>query len=80
MIGRRYLSNQRLPERMLKFQKASGINNGKVASEESEEGVSAFEDLSGDDVMQLVDEYIYLPIEIGNLRVTSLGNFLNTHL
>ncbi|KAI0523084.1 hypothetical protein KFK09_005474 [Dendrobium nobile] len=68
-----YLSNQQLPERMLRFQKSTGVSHGKVASEESEEGVSAFVDLSGDEVMQLADECIYLPIEIGNLRVTSLG-------
>ncbi|XP_020591752.1 histone-lysine N-methyltransferase TRX1-like [Phalaenopsis equestris] len=68
-----YLSNQQLPERMLRFQKATGISHGKVVSEESEDRISAFEDLSGDELIQLADEYIFLPIEIGNLRVTSLG-------
>lgn len=62
-----YLSNQQFPERMLQLQKTMGLSHGKDASEEKKDGNSF------DELMEFADDYIYLPIEIGNIRVTSLG-------
>ncbi|PKA57771.1 Histone-lysine N-methyltransferase ATX2 [Apostasia shenzhenica] len=68
-----YLSNQHFPERMLRYQKAMGISHGRAAFGDDREGNYAFDEHSGDEMMPQTEECMYIPIEVGNLRVTNLG-------
>ncbi|KAG0491118.1 hypothetical protein HPP92_007981 [Vanilla planifolia] len=69
-----YLSNQYFPERMLRLQKSMGINHNNTASDENMGGGFPFEDTPENELLRHTDDFIGKPIEVGNLRVTCLGN------
>ncbi|XP_020247221.1 histone-lysine N-methyltransferase TRX1-like [Asparagus officinalis] len=71
--AKEYLRDQQLPETMLQMRKSNSAEGSWDYSREKEERIYSCED-HGEDMMQkTVECNSTLPLEIGNLRVTSLG-------
>ncbi|XP_068664824.1 histone-lysine N-methyltransferase ATX2-like [Aristolochia californica] len=67
-----YLSEQKLPKKMLWLQIGIQADDGESGTDEEEEVVDSGENLSGDEGVQ---DCIY-PLKIGDLRVISLGRIV----
>lgn len=72
-----YLSEQHLPEKMLRMQNGEETDNCDFSGQEDEENVNSSEDcIVSKEVRRKVDGLKTCPFEIGDLRVISLGNIV----
>lgn len=71
-----YLSEQHLPERMLRMQNGEEADNCDVSSQEEENGNSGENCVVVKEVCRKVDGLRTCPFEIGDLRVISLGTIV----
>nr|CAD1831719.1 unnamed protein product [Ananas comosus var. bracteatus] len=71
-----YLSTQQLPKNMLQLQKSIGSDECRVKT--GDDGIDSCDDTLEDDSLQQTLDCVQMPpIEMGNLRVTSLDHFHN---
>ncbi|GMP84078.1 hypothetical protein CsSME_00037750 [Camellia sinensis var. sinensis] len=73
----RYLSEQKLPKRMLKMQNAVEADDCESGSREDEKGADSGEDCRGDErIHSKLEGTKTCPFEIGDLQVISLGKIV----
>lgn len=76
-----YLSNQQLPKTMLQLQKGMGADDSCGSSEREEDELDSYKHNMEDWMPKALECSSTLPLEMGNLRVTSLGKIVcdSTH-
>lgn len=72
----RYLSEQKLPRRMLHLQNGKKIDSCESAASEDEGSTDSGEDcINGEGIQRILGGLKTSPYVIGDLQITSLGNF-----